>query len=305
MTDFRYGLCCISLNLKSSFKSITRKTFLNTDIKNVIEIIKLKSNLNVKTTHDVAAYCLAKNYTYRVSSNIFPLVSLKEYNDVYSFSDALTEDTILYCNKIKQLKMAGLRLSIHPDQFNVIASENENTVENTIKELKIQSKILTLFGCDYSYENPINLHMNCSKGNIQDISERFLRNFDKLPDDVKSRLVLENEDKGVWTVENLYNHIYKHTNIPITFDYLHHQCNSGNQSEKEAFEMAYSTWGKYRPLFHYSESLPNQKNKRKHAMFPVSDFVLYKDNIDVDMEFKDKDLAIETHINLRKNYAQL
>lgn len=296
MQDFRYGLCCISLQLNSKFQKITRKKFLQLSSINALELIQEKSYNNIKTSYDVAKYCLENNYCYRISSDIFPLISLKEFKDNYCFDDALTSKSVEYSKKIAALVDAGLRISIHPDQFNVLGSENPQTVENTINTLFDQSRILSLFGGKLSYDSPINLHMNCSKGNIQDIADRFLKNFDKLPDDVKCRFVLENEDKGVWSVDNLYKYIYKVCNIPITFDYLHHKCNPGSLTEKEAFELAYSTWGGRKPLFHYSESLPNQNNPRKHADYPVNKFVLYNNAVDVDMEFKHKDLAIQKYI---------
>jgi UV DNA damage endonuclease len=139
--------------------------------------------------------------------------------------------------------------------------------------------------------------MNCSKGNITDISDRFIKACGMLPASVLNRLVIENEDKGIWTVENLYKHVYLKTGVPITFDYLHHKCNPGNLTEKEAFDLCVETWKSNIPLFHYAESAPG-KNPRAHADMPTNIFDTYNTYVDVDMEFKHKDLAIEAYESL-------
>ena len=50
------------------------------------------------------------------------------------------------------------------------------------------------------------------------------------------------------------------------------------------------TWGKIKPLFHYSESMPDHKNPRKHADMPTGHPA--SDLYDWDIELKSKDSAI-------------
>ena len=70
----------------------------------------------------------------------------------------------------------------------------------------------------------------------EDLSNIFMRNYDKLSDSVKSRLVLENNDTGnTWTVNNLKRYFYNKYNIPITFDNLHHEMLNHDVSHEEAF----------------------------------------------------------------------
>jgi UV DNA damage endonuclease len=182
------------------------------------------------------------------------------------------------------------RISNHPDQFNVLASENKTAVESTIRELNFQSWLMDSLNIPANYNYPINIHLNCSSGNHDDIAKRFWENFDKLDDNTKKRLVLEVEDKGAWNAEKLCE--YFGSKIPITFDYLHHLCNPGSISEEKAYNRCYDTWNGHLPLFHYSESQPNQNNPRKHADWATSLPNTYQSNADIDFEFKMKDLAI-------------
>jgi UV DNA damage endonuclease len=140
--------------------------------------------------------------------------------------------------------------------------------------------------------------MNCyNEGKFDETADRFYSEYDTMNDGVRKRLVLENEDKGKsWTVQNLYDHIYKSMSIPITFDNLHHLCNSGELTEQEAFDLALSTWPEdVVPLFHFSESLAGN-NPRAHADFPTMLPAIYanhKDELHLDFEFKLKEIAID------------
>jgi UV DNA damage endonuclease len=95
-------------------------------------------------------------------------------------------------------------------------------------------------------------------------------------------------------VRELIEHFHPATNIPITFDYLHHKCNPDNMNEQEALESCYLTWQQHRPLFHYSESREGN-NPRAHADYADNSFNNYGLEFDVDMELKMKDYAIERH----------
>jgi UV DNA damage endonuclease len=304
MSNFRYGLCCIHLGLADrdyKFQTMTRKRYL--ELGNAAHaLIADRALNNVNVTERIATACHQAGWVYRVSSGIMPLVTLPDASFTFdSIVDILSSRFTAACVRMRAVVDSGLRISNHPDQFNVLASDNSAAVDKTIRELDTEARTMTMLGARNSYESPMNIHINCSKGNIQDIADRFAANLVRLGDAARNRLVVENEDKGVWTVENLHKYIYLRTGTPITFDYLHHKCNPGNLSEQQAFELAASTWHGYRPLFHYSESMPNQNNSRKHADYPTVVFDTYGVDVDVDMEFKMKDAAIKRHTVIMEN----
>jgi UV DNA damage endonuclease len=187
---------------------------------------------------------------------------------------------IVYYNETWQV-----RLSTHPDQFNVLASENQASVDKTIAELNHHGWIMDKLGCDRSYYNPMNIHVNCTKGDLADIAARFMSNLNKCEQSVTSRLVVENEDKGCWTVDNLL----KHFRLPITFDNLHDKCNPSETDSDACMYQCAATWN-VRPLFHYSESHPEKTNPRAHADMPVDKPC--SEQYDWDIELKSKDAAI-------------
>ena len=117
-----------------------------------------------------------------------------------------------------------------------------------------------------------------------------MKNFERLSDNVKSRLVLENNDTGsTWDVDTLKKYFYRNHNIPITFDNLHHKILNKGVSEKDAFFSAYETWNDIIPIFHYSEGKDNGRAHRDMAEHLPQNF---GKKVYFDVELKSKDIAI-------------
>ena len=137
---------------------------------------------NVNVAVNTFSFCISKGWNYRISSDLFPLATLPEAN--LSF-DVLPDKERIYAEfkrGAEIIKKNNLRCSTHPDQFVVPASATKTVVEKSIIELKNHASIMDLFGLPQSYEAPINIHMNCYKGNAKDIAKRFIDvYFSKFP----------------------------------------------------------------------------------------------------------------------------
>jgi UV DNA damage endonuclease len=185
-----------------------------------------------------------------------------------------------------------VRVSAHPSEFNVLASTNQAAVEKTITELNFFSSFFDRIGLPSDYSAPMNLHVHNKSGSYDEIIGRFILNFNKLDENCRKRLVIENDDKiNCWSVDELVTIFYPRTNIPITFDYLHHKCNPNGLDEETAINRCYETWRGHKPLFHYSESRVGN-NPRAHADYAENNFNTYGLDFHVDFELKAKDAAI-------------
>jgi UV DNA damage endonuclease len=292
------SLCCISLKLQEQgikASTMTKTRFLALERNSAERIVADRTLNNVYVTRKTLEFCGQRGWNYRISSGMMPLETLPDAN-------LLLENTYNF-SKIKQefdlaaavIKKYNIRCSTHPDQFVVPASANSAVVKKSIEELEMHGKMMDYFGLPRSYDAPINIHMNCYKGNVKDIALRFIDVYNSLSEKVRSRLVLENEDKpNSWKVQELYDYVYQNTGIPITYDNLHYRCNTGKLTATEAVNLATSTWGNHRPLFHFSDNDLNNSNPRAHADY-VRKIPAEYQNLDVDFEFefKGKDYAIE------------
>ena len=292
-----YNLCCISNELKDqgySFKTMTWKRFnqLRDEHGDEQALFQLGERWfnNIVVTLECIEHCARNGWGYRVSSDLFPCLTHPDFH--YKVSDVPQYDEIMELfQECRDNNAWGVRLSTHPDQFNVLASENQASVDKTIAELNHHGWVMDQLGCQRNYYNPINIHVNCTKGDLSDIAARFMSNLNRTDRSVTSRLVIENEVKGCWTVANLLNHF----DIPITYDNLHNKCNSSSLpysmwSEDYLMKLCAKTWANVTPLFHYSESHPEKTNPRAHADMPVDKPC--SDQYDWDIELKSKDAAI-------------
>jgi UV DNA damage endonuclease len=234
---------------------------------------------------------------YRVSSDIFPLITYDEANvsleDLPNYSDIQDE----FDNIENTIKQTNVRVSCHPSEFNSLSSLTPKVVEKTIVELNFYSSFFDRIGLPANTDAPMNLHVHNNNGTREEISYRFYENFKRLDENCQKRMTIENDDKiNCWSVKDLVETFHPITKIPICFDYLHHKCHPNNITESEAINMCYNTW-QTRPLFHYSESREGN-NPRAHSDYAYNKFDTYGLEFDVDMELKAKDLAIEQYCNL-------
>ena len=297
----KIGLCCISLNLKEigySFQTMTYKRFSSLPRNEALSILGERIYNNMITTNKTIQYCADNNLNYRLSSDLFPLITydkadiylenLPNYDDIQDEFDSISET--ISNNKV--------RVSLHPSEYNSLASTSTEVADKTITELNFYSSFMDRIGCPADYRSPMNLHVHNKNGDHNAIISRFISNFNLLDANCRSRLVIENDDKvNCWSVKELTKIFHPATNIPITFDYLHHACHPDGLTEEEAIRACHATWGDYTPLFHYSESRPGN-NPRAHADYAHKSINTYDLEFDLDFELKMKDNAIAEYNNL-------
>lgn len=295
------SLCCIHLGLQKqgySFQTMTFKRFCYLGPKIAQKTLGERILNNIIVTEKIIEYCASKNWDYRLSSSLFPLITygpaLTELDDLPNISEINKR----LDNLATTIANSNIRISSHPDQFVVLASENQNAVEKSIHELNFQSWFFDRIGLSADHNSPINLHIqNKSVGTI----DRFLKSFKRLDPNCQKRIVIENDDKvAQWSVKELIEEFYPATKIPITFDYLHHKCHPNRLTEEEAFYFCYDTWD-VTPIFHYSES-DSSNNPRKHAEYATKKINTYGLDFTCDFELKMKDKAIQKYMETYNFY---
>jgi UV DNA damage endonuclease len=299
--SMRFGLCCISLNLQEldppvKFQTMTYKRFSSLNRDEALSILGDRILNNLVVTNTTIRYCADNNYCYRLSSDIFPLITYDQANvdleDLPNFDkiDAAF-DSIAY-----SIQQTNVRVSCHPSEFNSLASLNQQVIEKTIVELNFYSSFMDRIGCPADHRSPMNLHVHNNNGTREEISNRFYNNFKRLDENCQKRITIENDDKlNCWSVHELVDIFHPITRIPICFDYLHHKCHPNDTTEVEAINMCYDTW-QTKPLFHYSESRPGN-NPRAHSDYAEQIIDTHGLEFDLDMELKMKDKAISNYCN--------
>ena len=238
---------------------------------------------------------------FRITSGLAPWKSEYEWEDL---KDIERIRMYLHSAGVKA-KSHNLRITSHPGPFNVLTSPHPHVVDNCVSDLTDHGSVFDMLGLSRTPYNKINIHIGGAYGDKESAMERFCVNFEKLPDSVKSRLTVENDDKAsMYSVKDLYEGVYKRIGIPIVFDYHHHKFCTGDLSEQQALELAISTWPDgITPATHYSESRSKEYNDDKIRPQAHSDYVLdkietYGNEIDVMVEAKHKELAVQRYKEL-------
>lgn len=296
------GYACINLSLKDEKinRGMRKSTFEKKGLTYASElsyknIIDLKSIIEWNENNDISCY--------RLSSDMFPWFSQYNIFDLPNFN--------LINDKLKEIgdiaKRSNQRLSFHPGPFNCLGSPNEEVVDKTINELNKHSLIMDLLGFKTDFNSKINIHVGGAYKDKEKTAERFCKNYERLNENTKKRLTLENDDKkNLYNIKDLYDLIFKKIKIPLVFDYLHHKVKNDGITEEEGFEIAYSTWRNATPTMHFSSSkklFENQGDKSKlshHSDYIYEKINTYnKNNIYIMLEAKAKDLAL---LDYRKKF---
>lgn len=305
----RYGYACISSYLEEKMgksapttnRTMIRKTFDQKGVDYASELALqncrdllpiLKSNVNNGI------------FFFRLSSNLFPwaseydIESLKHYGEISA-----------------ALKTAGdfakdnnIRITSHPGPFNKLCSDSESVVQNTITDLKIHGEVFDLIGLPRTHYAKINIHLGGAYGEKEVAVGRFIKNFNRLPESVKTRMTIENDDKAsLYSTRELVEDLFPHTGIPVVHDQHHHLFCDGGLTQEEAMRLAATTWPNgIRPVIHYSESLSEEMGDPKIKPQAHSDYIrkeinVYGMEIDVMIEAKKKDLALLNYISKVKS----
>lgn len=289
----RLGLCCIFREQPISFKQVTAKRLepMQRDLQLeklstlcVSNLENLQCALEWVSDHQIGAF--------RVLSPLFPRYTHPAVG--YSIDELPDAAAIReLCGRINSSRdRLGIRLSLHPDQFNVLSSPNPAVVDKTIEELEYQGVLAELIGAEV-----INIHGGGGYGNKTEALKRFESNFGLLSDRVKSRLTVENDDI-TYTPADLLP-LCAALSIPLVYDVHHHRCLPDGLSVEDATEQCISSWEcrGQEPYFHVSSPRDGwqAKNPRSHADYIDPEDVpgLWLGLVaTVDVEAKAKELAV-------------
>jgi UV DNA damage endonuclease len=228
---------------------------------------------------------------FRISSALFPLA------DQVDRSLWVNPEVLHYLKVAGDfVKSNGMRVTTHPGQFCVLSSDSDSIVEKAFVELAIHGWMFDAMGLDHSPQYAINIH-----GGKTDRTSRLIEQIKSLPDNVRKRLTLEN-DENCYNVIDLLE-VYQETGVPICFDSHHHVFNDGGLTMQEAFDASCETWtGGIKPLQHLANTEPGMENgsfpeRRKHSNMihyvPESQLVALRDDtIDVEVEAKQKNISV-------------
>jgi UV DNA damage endonuclease len=234
----------------------------------------------------------------RLSSEMFPFASHEEYG--YKLAPFAAE-TLAEVGKV--IAELGHRVTTHPGQFTQLGSPRKSVIDNAIRDLVYHEELLSLLKLPPQQDRDavMIMHLGGAFGDKPAAIERFRENYARLPQSVKNRLVLENDDV-VWSLHEILP-LCQELNIPCVLDFHHHnilfdstQIREGTKDIVDMFPAILETWSRKNitPKMHYSESEPQaitNRSRRKHSP-RVMTLPPCPDTMDLMIEAKDKEQAV-------------
>jgi UV damage endonuclease UvdE len=244
--------------------------------------------------------------SFRISSEMFPCYTLDFTQDWYSEIWDQISDKLKRAGDLA--KKHQVRLSTHPGQFTVLASNKADVVQNSVKDLEYHALYGKLMGLD-AKDFVMNIHLQGLYGGKHiDGINRFATHFGYLSDYAQQCLAVENEDKHKSGYDII--HILELcAKIPTraTFDIHHYECMRKKDCDFPSvndwfFKEAVKSWKDTRPLFHVSQTLidengndvsrMNQHSNILHDKYRLAAMTPMLEYADFDIEAKHKEVAV-------------
>jgi UV DNA damage endonuclease len=284
------GLVCITFSKQVRFRTITRTRYLQLTEEQRANTLKQLYQDNLQRLDGALTFCQQHGIQlYRMPSGLFPM---SDWEDEIGAS--ILQEMSAELGKIGQrANQLGIRMVLHPDQYVVLSSESPQVVAASIKILERHALTLDLLGLPRSSWSLMNIH-----GGKSQRVEQLVEVISHLPENVKSRLTLENDEYAYSASEIL--EVCQSTGIPMVFDAHHHICHENldsydDSSVAEMFYAAQQTWMNPEwQLVHISNG-EEAFNDRKHSDLITAMPSVYHQAPWIEVEAKHKEEAV-THL---------
>ena len=184
----------------------------------------------------------------RLSSDILPVYTQCDWSFFYKLPDVRA-----YCErefgKVGDLaRKMGVRLSMHPGQFTVLASESDDIVNRSIEEFEYHVDMARWMGYGKSFQDfKINVHISGRRG-----PQGIIDTLSRLTPEARNCITIEN-DENSWGIESSIE-LEKH--CALVLDIHHHWVRTGEyiQPSDDRCQRIVDSWRGIRPAMHYSVS---------------------------------------------------
>lgn len=185
----------------------------------------------------------------RISSDILPVYTQSDWSYFWR-----RPDVVSYCEqalgKVGELaRMLGVRLSFHPGQFTVLASDNDDIVRRSIEEFEYHADMIRWMGYGRSFQDfKCNVHIAGRRG-----AQGIIDVYGRLSPEARNTLTIENEEMKHGLDDCL---VLSAHGVPIVLDIHHHWVREGEYISPmdDRVHRVLDSWRGLRPTLHYSVS---------------------------------------------------
>ena len=184
----------------------------------------------------------------RLSSDILPVYTESNWSYFWRQPDVRLYAERAFAEVGRVARERDVRLSFHPGQFTVLASDNDDIVRRSIEEFEYHADMIRWMGYGQTFQDfKCNVHIAGRRGaqGIRDV-------YGRLSPEARNTITIENEEMkhGLVDCLELYDL------VPIVLDIHHHWVREGEyiQCDDERVAKVIASWRDRRPTCHYSVS---------------------------------------------------
>lgn len=184
----------------------------------------------------------------RLSSDVLPVYTHPEWSYFYQLPDVRDYIEKGFARVGDTARSAGVRLSFHPGQFVVLASDNQDIVNRSIEEFEYHTSMASWMGYGQKFQDfKINVHIAGRAG-----CEGFRQAYNRLSSESKNCITIENEEMKY----GLDDCLGVSDIVPIVLDIHHHWVREGEylSPDDDRVKRVIDSWRGVRPTCHYSVS---------------------------------------------------
>jgi len=198
----------------------------------------------------------------RVGSDILPVYTHNDWSYFWR-----QPEVIRYCDdKLGTVgdtaRRLDVRLSFHPGQFTVLASDNPDIVQKSIEEFEYHVDMARFMGYGKKFQDlKINVHIAGRAG-----PEGIRRAYNRLSAEARNCITIENEENS-WGLDDC---LTISDIIPIVLDVHHFWIREGEyiNCADERVKRIVDSWRGVRPTMHYSVSREDYLDISKYPTRP-------------------------------------
>jgi UV DNA damage endonuclease len=184
----------------------------------------------------------------RLSSDLLPVYTEPTWSYFWHRMDVINAMVPRFAAIGELAQRTDVRLSFHPGQFCVLASDNPDIVERSIEEFEYHADMARWMGFGRSFQDfKINVHIAGRQG-----PEGIKRVIPRLSPEARNTLTIENDEMswGLGSSLELADH------CALVLDIHHHWIRNGEyiEANDDRIKRVIDSWRGVRPVIHYSVS---------------------------------------------------
>ena len=207
--------------------------------------------------HNIAAYKRLIEYVgslpielrmVRLGSDVLPVYTQRDWCYYWR-----KPDVVAYCERAfaevgATARALDVRLSMHPGQFTVLASDNPEIVDRSIEEFEYHTDVIRYMGYGKTFQDfKCNVHISGRNG-----PAGIKAALKRLSPEARNSITIEN-DENKWGIQDS---LELADDLALVLDIHHHWCREGEyiQPTDDRFARVIDSWRGVRPAIHYSYS---------------------------------------------------